>query len=146
MNTSCASRIPPIQTVATYPRTFTAAPAARLVSGHASLTARRAAWVAAQTAGDAFLTSAQFFGNPVGLWGGSVTLERNGPQLTGYRFVADATATGTFVDHSGNGLVGAITIHYRGVDYPVHVSWSQRSRFARATIAGATLTLPAPGP
>jgi hypothetical protein len=42
MNVSCATRIPPIQTVAAYPRTLAAAPAATVVSGHASLTARRA--------------------------------------------------------------------------------------------------------
>jgi hypothetical protein len=39
INVSCAARIPPIQTVTAYPRTFAAAPAATVVSGQASLTA-----------------------------------------------------------------------------------------------------------
>jgi hypothetical protein len=63
MNVSCATQIPPIQTVAAYPRTLAAAPAATVVSGHASLTARRAAWVAAQTAGEALLGS--FYRSPI---------------------------------------------------------------------------------
>jgi hypothetical protein len=67
-------------------------------------------------------------------------------QLDGYRFVVDAAAIGSFTQGTGNGVVGTITIHYRGVAYPVHVWWSERSRSARASIAGATLKLPAPGP
>jgi pimeloyl-ACP methyl ester carboxylesterase len=147
MDVSCAARIPPIQTVAAYPRRFAAAPAATVASGHASLTARRAVWVAAESAGDALLSDFyRFSTHGVGLWGGAVEPERTGARLDGYRFVADATATGTVTQHAGNGVIATITIQYRGAEYPVHVSWSQRSRYARATIAGATLKLPAPGP
>jgi pimeloyl-ACP methyl ester carboxylesterase len=152
VDTSCASRIPPIQTVAAYPGTFAAAPAATVVTGHASRTARRAAWVAAQAAGDAAFTFlSPFPGGRVGPWGGAVVLgalgpDRKGPRLDGYRFVIDAAATGTFTQGIENGVIGTITVRYHGVDYPVHVSWSQRSRYARATIAGAILKLPAPGP
>jgi pimeloyl-ACP methyl ester carboxylesterase len=146
MNTSCAPRIPPIQTVAAYPRTFAAAPAAAVVSGHASLTARRSAWVAAQTAGDAVLVFDDVFGKGIGLRGGAVSPGHGGLRLNGYRFVVDAAATGTVTQGLGNGVIATMTIRYHGVDYPVHVSWSQRSRYARATIAGATLKLPAPGP
>jgi hypothetical protein len=113
---------------------------------HRSLPAAPA-WVAAQTAGDALLGS--FYRSPirhVGLWGGAVEPGPSGPRLNGYRFVVNAAATGRLTQHAGNGVIGTITIHYRGADYPVHVSWSQRSRFARATIPGATLKLPAPGP
>ena len=54
MNISCAAKIPPIRTPGEYPPTLAAAPRATLVSGRdPGDSARRAAWVAAQTAADA---------------------------------------------------------------------------------------------
>ena len=53
MNVSCAAKIPPIHTPGEYPQTLASAPAATVVSGNVSPTARQVAWVAAQTAADA---------------------------------------------------------------------------------------------
>jgi hypothetical protein len=156
MNTSCAGRIPPIQTPGLYPRTLASAPAATVVAGHASPTARRAAWVAAQTVADALVQSNHSFatatksgwyvGNASGLRGGTFRVGVDRDVLRDDRFVADATATGSFSSHDSPAQVfGTITIHYRGHAYPVHVAWRERSRYARARVPGATLKLPSPG-
>jgi pimeloyl-ACP methyl ester carboxylesterase len=144
MNVSCAAKIPPIQTPGEYPRTLASAPAATVVSGRVSLAGRRAAWVAAQTAGDAAIT--YYYGAAAhgpGLRGGSFTVKRSRFTLHADRLVSDATATGTFTDDAATGgITGTITV----AGYPVHVSYTQRSTYARATIGHATLKLPSPGP
>jgi hypothetical protein len=144
MNMSCAAKIPPIQTPGEYPRTLASAPAAAVISGSAGLAARRAAWVAAQTVGDAAIT---YDYGPAshgpGLRGGSFTVEHGRFTLHADRFVSDAAAGGSFTDGATTGrTVGTITI----AGYRVHVAYTQRSTDARARIGRATLKLPAPGP
>jgi pimeloyl-ACP methyl ester carboxylesterase len=144
MNVSCAAKIPPIQTPGEYPRTLASAPAATVVSGAASLAARRAAWVAAQTVGDAAIT--YDYGpsdHGPGLRGGSFTVKHGTFTLHADRFVSDAAASGTFRDDAATGgITGTIAV----AGYRVHVAYTQRSTYARATVGGATLKLPAPGP
>jgi pimeloyl-ACP methyl ester carboxylesterase len=144
MNVSCAATIPPIQTPGEYPRTLASAPAATVVSGSVSLNARRAAWVAAETVGDAAIT---YDYSPTthgpGLRGGSFTVKHGRFTLHADRFVSDAAAGGTFrLDAATGAITATITI----AGYRVHVTYTQRSTDARATIGRAILTLPAPGP
>jgi len=144
MSVSCAAKIPPIQTPGEYPRTLASAPAATVVSGRVGLTARRAAWVATQTAGDAVITddySAVAHGP--GLRGGGFTVTGRRFALHADRFVSNAAASGTFTyDARTGGIAGTITV----AGYRVHIAYTQRSTDALATIGRATLKLPAPGP
>ena len=144
MNVSCAAKIPPIQTPGEYPRSLASAPAATVVAGSAGPAARRSAWVATQTAGDAAIS---YYYSPTahgpGLRGGSFTVSHNRFKLHADRFVSDAAADGTFTDHPATGqITGTITV----AGYRVHIAYSQRSAYTRATVGGATLKLPAPGP
>jgi pimeloyl-ACP methyl ester carboxylesterase len=144
MNVSCAAKIPPIQTPGEYPRTLASAPAASVVSGSASPTARRAAWVAAQTAGDAAITyDYSSAAHGPGLRGGSFIVRQGRFTLHADRFVSDAAASGTFTyDAAIGGITGTIMV----AGYRVHVAYTQRSKYARAIVGGARLKLPAPGP
>ena len=153
MDVSCAAKIPPIQTPGEYPRTLASAPAARLDSGRdPGPAARRVAWVAAQTAGDAVIRYYYAAANGPGLRGGgfAVTALRSGSDrftLHADRFVSNAVAGGRFTFNPTDGAVaGTITVDTGAARYTVTVSWTQRSTYARATVDGARLTLPAPGP
>ena len=59
------------------------------------------------------------------------------------RFVSDAAATDTFTDDAAS---GAITRTITVAGYRVHIAYTQRSTYARATVGGARLKLPSPGP
>jgi len=148
MNVACAAKIPPIQTAGEYPRTLASAPAATVVSGSVNLAARRAAWVAAQTAGDAVVTdeySAAAHGP--GLRGGTFAVTGSRFTLHADRFVSDAAASGTFTWNPANGqIAGTITVHAAGRSYRVGLSWTQRDTYAHATLQGVTLKLASPGP
>ena len=152
MNVSCAARIPPIHTPGEYPETLGGAPRAAIVSGHAGNVARRAAWVAAQTAADAAIRYYYVYVNGPGLRGGGfkVTSLKSGAYrftLHHDRFVGDAASDGSFTQNPANNAIrGTIVVHAAGRRYRVGISWTQRTTYARATLGGATLRLPAPGP
>jgi hypothetical protein len=152
MNVSCAAKIPPIRTPGEYPQTLASAPAATVVSGTVSPTARRAAWVAAQTAADAAIRYYYVYVNGPGLRGGgfkvkSLTSGAYRFTLHRDRFVADAASDGTFAwNPANNAIRGTITVHAGAKRYRVRISWAQRSTYARATVDSAALRLPAPGP
>jgi hypothetical protein len=152
MNAACAATIPPIHTPGEYPETLAGAPRAGVVSGHPGNTARRAAWVAAETAADAAIRYDYVYVNGPGLRGGSFTvtaLKSSAYRFTlhGDRFVDDAFATGTFIwNPADNAVGGTITVHAGGRRYRVGISWSQRNTYARATLNGARLRLATPGP
>ena len=94
MNVSCAAKIPPIHTPGEYPRTLASAPAAAVVSGSVSGTARRAAWVAAQTAADAAIRYDYAYVNGPGLRGGGFTVASLKSARTGSRCTAtDSSST-----------------------------------------------------
>jgi pimeloyl-ACP methyl ester carboxylesterase len=80
---SCASRIPDVEVVPTFPPRVAAAPAADAAPGDRSaILDRRAAWVATQSIGDAFTRwyNLLFGGTGRGLRGGSYTMR--GPYLS----------------------------------------------------------------
>ena len=126
--------------------------AATVVSGHVSLAARRAAWVAAQTAGDAAIRYYYVYVNGPGLRGGDfkVTSLKSGAYrftLRRDRFVGDAASDGSFTwNPANNAIRGTVVVHAAGRRYRVGISWTQRATYARATLGGARLRLPAPGP
>jgi pimeloyl-ACP methyl ester carboxylesterase len=152
MNVSCAATIPPIHTPGEYPLTLASAPAATAVSGSVSLTARRAAWVAAQTAADAAIRYYYVYVNGPGLRGGGfkvASLKSGAYRFTLHddRFVGDAGSDGTFTWRPENNAIhGTITVHAAGRRYRVGLSWTQRDTYARAILRGVTLKLPSPGP
>ena len=153
MNVSCAPKIPPIHTPGEYPRTLGAAPRASVVSGHnPGNVARRAAWVAAQTAADAAIRYYYAYVNGPGLRGGGfkVTSLKSGAYrfaLHRDRFVADAASDGSFTQNPANNAIrGTIVVNAGGRRYRVAIAWTQRSTYAHATLNGAKLRLPAPGP
>ena len=115
--------------------------------------ARRAATVAAGALADAAMRHFYSYAHRgPGLRGGSFSAAPSAPtvvefQLDGVRFVSDATVDGT-----GSWRMSG-TGHFHGdliVRQPrmpaVHVTldWDETTRVARAKVAGATLTLPAP--
>jgi pimeloyl-ACP methyl ester carboxylesterase len=152
MNVSCAAKIPPIHTPGEYPRTLASAPAATAVSARVSLTARRAVWIAAQTAADAAIRYYYVYANGPGLRGGGfkVTSLKSGAYrftLHHDRFVGDAASDGTFTWNPANEAIrGTVTVHAAGRGYRVGLSWTQRDTYARATLRGAELKIPSPGP
>jgi pimeloyl-ACP methyl ester carboxylesterase len=152
MNVGCGAKIPPIHTPGEYPQTLAGAPRATVVHGHAGNAARRAAWVAAQTAADGAIRYYYAFVNGPGLRGGGFTVAslKSGAYrftLNGDRFVGDATSDGTFTwNPANNAITGTVTIHAAGRSYRVKIAWTQRSTYARATLDRARLKLPTPGP
>jgi pimeloyl-ACP methyl ester carboxylesterase len=152
MNVSCAAKIPPIHTPGEYPQTLASASAATVVSGNVNPTARRAAWVAAQTAADAAIRYYYVYVNGPGLRGGGFkvgSLKSGAYRFTLHRdrFVSDAASDGTFTwNPANNAIRGTVTVRAASRRYRVGISWTQRTTYARATVAGATLRLPAPGP
>jgi pimeloyl-ACP methyl ester carboxylesterase len=152
MNVACAAGIPPIHTPGEYPQTLDGAPRAAIVSGHAGNTARRAAWVAAQTAADAAIRYYYVYVNGPGLRGGGFKVKalKSGAYrftLHGDRFVGDAAADGTFTwNPANNAIRGTVTVDAGNRRYRVGISWTQRNTHARATLGGAKLRVPTPGP
>ncbi len=152
MNVSCAARIPPIHTPGEYPETLAGAPRATVVSGHAGDAARRAAWVAAQTAADATIRYYYVYVNGPGLRGGGFkvrSLKSGAYRFTLHRdrFVGDAASGGSFTwNPANNAIRGTVIVHTLTRRYRVVIGWTQRSTYARATLRGATLRLPTPGP
>ena len=153
MNVSCAAKIPPIHTPGEYPQTLAASPRAAVVSGpDPGDSARRAAWVAAQTAADAAIRYYYVYVNGPGLRGGgfTVTSLKSGDYrftLHRDRFVADAASDGTFTWNPSNDAIrGTVVVRTASQRYRVGIAWTQRSPSARATLRRATLRLPTPGP
>ena len=148
MNVACAAKIPPIQTPGAYPRKLADAPAATIVDGHASLRARRLAWIAAETAGDAAIRNTYSYAGGPGLRGGNFTVKtlpdgRIRFTLHHDRFVSDAAAAGTFTETPSTGAIdGTVTIDSERV----RISFTQASAYALARLRGASLKLPSPGP
>jgi pimeloyl-ACP methyl ester carboxylesterase len=147
LNASCAARIPHVHTPGAYPRTLArAAPATALTAGPSSLEARRAVTVAAGAFADA--TAVQLAGGDGhgrGLRGGRFTVSGGRFRLRGVRFVSDATVSGDGTYRSSDGAVHCrLTVTAGGRRFDVRLSWSQRSRFARARLGHVVLSLPAP--
>ena len=150
LDTRCAARIPPLQTPGAYARRLRAVAPARLVAGPGpGLAARRAATVAARAFADAVMQRAAT-GAPrgLGLRGGVFTVSPGSPlvvRLAGVRFVTDAAVSGAGTYQAAGGAVAAVlTVTAGGRRYPVALSWTQRTRYARARIGPAVLSLPAP--
>ncbi len=139
MNVSCAAKIPPIQTPGEYPRTLASAPAATVVSGAASPAARRAAWVAAQTAGDAAISYYYAWRQRSGA--ARRRLHRQVAKSGAYRFTLHAdrfvgdAAIGRDVhmdDPANNAIRGTITVH---AGRPRAIGSASRGRSATPTPA-----------
>jgi pimeloyl-ACP methyl ester carboxylesterase len=153
MNVSCAAKIPPIRTPGEYPETLASSPRASVISGHhPGNTARRAAWVAAQTAADAAIRYYYVYVNGPGLRGGGFTVAslKSGAYrftLDRDRFVSDAASDGTFTWKPANSAIsGTVVVHAGGRTYRVGLAWTQRDTYARVSVRGAKLRLPSPGP
>jgi pimeloyl-ACP methyl ester carboxylesterase len=151
LDVSCAARIPPVHTPGAYPATLAAAAPATLVSGSDPGTpARQAATVAAGALADA--TIRWYYSSEAdgpGLRGGNFTVTGGVPLrfgLKGVRFVSDATVDGPGTWRRETGRVhGALVVTPDGgAAVRVTVDWDQRASTARATVGGATLSLPAP--
>ena len=151
MDVSCAAKIPPLQALASIRDGRVRARRAARSGRDPGPAARRVAWVAAQTAGDAVIRYYYAAANGPGLRGGgfAVTALRSGTAAS------RCTPTGS-VQRGRRRQVHLQTDRRRGrrhdhgrhrrCRYTVTVSWTQRSTYARATVDGARLTLPAPGP
>jgi hypothetical protein len=151
LDTGCAARVAPVHTPGAYPlRLADVRPAATIAGPDPGLEARRAAVVAANALADAVIR--RFYSGVAhgpGLRGGRFTTTGDGPirfRLRGVRYVADATVAGAGTwALAGGATAGALAVHLpSGASVRVRVAWTQRSRSARATVAGATLALPAP--
>lgn len=151
LDTRCVARIPPVQTPGAYPVRFAGiAPAALAAGPDPGADARRAATRAAQALADAVVR--RFYSGVAhcpGLRGGRFTTTGEGPirfRLRGVRFVADATVDGPGSWRLEDGVTaGSFVVRTpAGAAVRVRVAWTQRSRVARATVAGATAALPAP--
>jgi len=151
LDASCASRIPPIHTPGAYPLRLRDAAAATLVSGpEPGVDARRAATVAAGALADAVIRRVYSDADKgPGLRGGTFTATGDDPArftLRAARFVSDAAVSGRGTWRGDSGAAsGAFAVAIpgrRGVT--VRLSWTRRSRFARAVIGRTVLQLPAP--
>jgi pimeloyl-ACP methyl ester carboxylesterase len=153
LDTSCADAIPPIHTPGAYPRTLDEAPAAQLTAGpDPGERARRAATVAAGALADAAMRYFYSYAHRgPGLRGGSFISSPDSTDVAAFRFqgvryVSDATVDGTGswrMTGSGH-FHGALVVRQPSAP-PVRVTvdWDETTA-ARAKVAGATLTLPAP--
>jgi hypothetical protein len=80
-----------------------------------------------------------------GLRGGQFTFTGGRFELRGVRFVSDATVSGGGTYRPSDGAVRCrLTVTAGRRRFDVALSWSQRSRFARARLGRARLILPAP--
>jgi pimeloyl-ACP methyl ester carboxylesterase len=151
LDASCTARIPPVHTPGAYPVALAAAAPATLAAGpDPGETARRAATVAAGALADA--TVRHFYagtGRGPGLRGGRFLASGDRTvrfRLDALRHVRDAAVDGTGTWRAADGAVrGRLTVRPAGgAPIAVEVEWEQRTPTARATVAAATLTLPAP--
>lgn len=152
LDASCAGAIPAVHTPGSYPlRLADVAPAAVVSGPDPGGDARRAAVVAANALADAVVR--RFYSGVEkgpGLRGGSFTTTGEGPiafRLRGVRHVGDATVDGRGSWTLGGGATSGdlrVRVDGGGGSFRVRVSWTQRSRDARATVGGSTLSLPAP--
>jgi pimeloyl-ACP methyl ester carboxylesterase len=143
LDASCAGSIPALHTP-DYPLTLAAAAPATLASGpDPGETARRAATVAAQAFADATMrwvyTGGGRFG--AGLRGGRFVAHGEKLTLRRVRFVADAEVSGSGTFKAATGAVDA-TLKVAGVT--VHLTWTQATPQARATIGDSVMAFPAP--
>jgi pimeloyl-ACP methyl ester carboxylesterase len=143
VQSDCAATIPALHTP-DYPLTLAAAAPATLVSGpDPGEPARRAATVAAQAFADATMrliyTEGARYG--AGLRGGRFVASGSELTLERVRFVSDADVSGTGTFKALAGAVDA-TLTVAGVQ--VHVTWTQATPTATATIGASVLSLPAP--
>jgi hypothetical protein len=84
-------------------------------------------------------------GHGRGLRGGRFTVRRGRFQLRDVRFVSDATVSGDGTYRPSDGAVRCrLTVTAGRRRFDVALSWSQRSRFVRARLGHAVLSLPAP--
>lgn len=121
-NTSCASKMPPVTVVSDFPVHLDEAPAARAVGGGAQgLLGQRAAWVTAQTIGDALarwdnvLESDQGHGLYGGVFDVGGAYNASGPltlTLHGCRFVEDLAVSGSVVwNRSSKFVTASVEVH-----------------------------------
>ena len=84
-------------------------------------------------------------GHGRGLRGGRFTASGGRFRLRAVRFVSDATVSGVGTYRPSEGAVRCrLTVTAGRRRFAVRLSWSQRSRFARARVGRAVLRLPAP--
>ncbi|HEY6887028.1 MAG TPA: hypothetical protein VI300_04585 [Solirubrobacter sp.] len=143
LQSDCAATIPALHTP-DYPLTLAAAAPATLVSGpDPGDSARRAATVAAQAFADATMRFVYNGGARygAGLRGGRFVASGSKLTLQRVRFVGDAEVSGTGTFRAATGGVDA-TLTVAGVS--VHVTWTQATPTATATIGASVLSLPAP--
>jgi pimeloyl-ACP methyl ester carboxylesterase len=122
-NTDCARAMPPVTVVPAFPVHLSDAPAGRPVGdGSQSPIGRQAAWVTAQTIGDALARWFNLtYGNGHGLYGGSFEAHgayysSSGPMtlvLQGCRFVENLAVSGSVVWNRTTKVVEA-TVHTQG--------------------------------
>jgi pimeloyl-ACP methyl ester carboxylesterase len=153
LDARCAGAIPPLHTPGAYPATLADAPQAQLVSGpDPGVDARRAATVAAGSLADASIRwyySGATHGPGLRSGGFTAKSKADGAhfKLNGVGFVSDATVDGTGRWSAGGsgGYHGDLVVTRPGQPaIEVTVDWNQRASTARATVGGATLSLPAP--
>ena len=151
LNAACTAGVPPVHTPGSYPVRLADAIPATLVSGpDPGVEVRRAVTVAAGALADA--TVRYFYSGAArgpGLRGGSFTVRGDAPArftLRRVQFVRDATVDGRASWRPSSGAAaGTLSVELpNDAKVRVRVSWTQRTRFARARVAGATFTLPAP--
>jgi hypothetical protein len=143
LDAACAGSIPALHTP-DYPATIADAVPATLVRGpDPGEAARRAATVAAQAFADATIRRVYSEGgaNGPGLRGGRFTAAGERVTLKAVRFAGDAEVSGSGTFKLLTGAADA-TLTVAGVT--VHVTWSQATPAATATISGSVLSLPAP--
>jgi pimeloyl-ACP methyl ester carboxylesterase len=134
----CASRVPPLRTMGSFPRTLRAVPAG---SGRGSLLARRIAPAAALTVADLLdRWWNNYSGHSPGLRGGrwSYTGDRTTVfHLHGVRLTRDLAVSGTATwKRFANTLHVALTVAGHGRRGRLHGHWATRRRGARATLHG----------
>lgn len=159
-DTSCATQIPDVEVMPSFPLHLADAPAAAPAAGDTSTAReRRAAWVAAQTVGDAFTRwyNISFGGTGDGLRGGTYTMR--GPYLShrpltltfhGTKLVDDLSISGPAVWNRTTYGISA-TLHLDGaVSGDLVMQFPTRELGADATISGTLdgravrVNLPAP--
>ncbi|MCI0687361.1 MAG: alpha/beta hydrolase [Sporichthyaceae bacterium] len=156
MDTSCASRLPEIRAVASFPpRLADAEPSTAAAGGTTDRTALQLAAVAAATVGDAIEQYWYVLDEEVGLRGGRVEITDSEVvrfRFRQTRFVSDARMDGTATWDPVDGAVSAeVTI--TGPDRIAgrfEISWSHHQPHAVATVVGTVgelvvrATMPAP--
>ena len=131
LNASCAAHVPAIHTPGTFPRLLQGVRGARVTQGTAGAPARKAATVAAQAIGDATGSWWSDDGDAgAGLYGGTFVGSGDAVvqmHLHGYRWVSDATVTGTATWTLASGKVrGRVTVRPTAAAPPTR--WRTRRR------------------